>query len=200
MASRPGIGVEDTTGLGLVLAPARLGAEGEGTEGELRDTQTTPAEQLVLHGSSSADFTGRDYHRNFVPQLRPAIPRTGDNPPVMDERDEEFMRVALSEAAAAVCLESGTHGPGAGVQDSSVQIQRFALGADATHLTGGDPEGTTLRHLLAGVIGSEALDLVHAHGTGTLANDPVELAAIESVVSTSAPIPWRPSPPCAVPR
>jgi 3-oxoacyl-[acyl-carrier-protein] synthase II len=56
------------------------------------------------------------------------------------------------------------------------------MGGDATHLTGVDPSGATLRRLLARVIDNRPLDLVHAHGTGTPMNDPIELAAIEDLL------------------
>ena len=63
-----------------------------------------------------------------------------------------------------------------------VAIDRYSVGGDAFHLTGGDPDGRTLRTLLQRVIGNEPVDLVHAHGTGTVVNDPVELAAIEASI------------------
>ena len=92
----------------------------------------------------------------------------------------------MSAAAAAVLLQAGdSDGDAVG----SICIDRFALGGDATHLTGGDPELRTLRHLLARVIGPRPVDLVHAYGTGTPTNDEAELAAVESALS---PQPTRP--------
>jgi 3-oxoacyl-[acyl-carrier-protein] synthase II len=61
----------------------------------------------------------------------------------------------------------------------------LAIGGDATHLTSTDPDGRTLRRLLAGVVGGRPLDLVHAHGTGTIMNDPIELAAIDSTINST---------------
>jgi 3-oxoacyl-[acyl-carrier-protein] synthase II len=60
------------------------------------------------------------------------------------------------------------------------------MGGDATHLTGGDPDGRLLRRLLGRVIDDRSVDLVHAHGTGTPANDETELAAIEASVPDQA--------------
>jgi len=80
----------------------------------------------------------------------------------------------LSESAAAVCLDAA--------ESSSPRIERFALGGDATHLTGVDPSGSTLRRLLKTVIDSRPVDLIHAHGTGTPMNDPIELNAIEDSI------------------
>jgi 3-oxoacyl-[acyl-carrier-protein] synthase II len=84
----------------------------------------------------------------------------------------------MSEAAAAVVLEAEASTDSA--TDGVVYVDRFALGGDATHLTGGDPQLRTLRRLLARVVDNRPVDLVHAHGTGTPTNDDAELAAIES--------------------
>jgi 3-oxoacyl-[acyl-carrier-protein] synthase II len=100
-----------------------------------------------------------------------------------DKRRQGFV---MSEAAAAVWLfgvpqdevslnstaQEASWGPRIAVED-------VAIGGDATHLTGGDPQGRLLRRLAARVLGDGPVDLVHAHGTGTEANDPVELAALD---------------------
>jgi 3-oxoacyl-[acyl-carrier-protein] synthase II len=86
----------------------------------------------------------------------------------------------ISEAAAAVLL--GAEGPGTGVG-----IDRFAIGADATHLTGMDPQGRTLRRVLASSLNGLPVDLIHAHGTGTTLNDEIELSALEDLAGDSAP-------------
>jgi 3-oxoacyl-[acyl-carrier-protein] synthase II len=85
----------------------------------------------------------------------------------------------MSEAAAAVCLESDE------TSRAIASIERFALGGDATHLTGGDPDGRTLRYLLNRVVDGRPVDLFHAHATGTPFNDPIELAVIESSVASN---------------
>jgi 3-oxoacyl-(acyl-carrier-protein) synthase len=82
----------------------------------------------------------------------------------------------MSEAAAAICLEA--------TDDASriiTNVARYALGGDATHLTGSDPHGAVLRVLLERVIAEQRIDLFHAHGTGTVSNDNTELAAMETV-------------------
>lgn len=88
----------------------------------------------------------------------------------------------MSEAAAAVCLES----PEAPIGTPIARIDRFALGGDAVRLTASDSQGATLRRLLRHVIADEPVDLIHAHGTGTVLNDPIELAAIESILTRPA--------------
>jgi 3-oxoacyl-[acyl-carrier-protein] synthase II len=87
----------------------------------------------------------------------------------------------ISEAAAAVCLETSDHAVGRPI----VRIDAWAIGGDGTHLTGGDPAGKSLRQLLHRVAPT-GLDLVHAHATGTIVNDPVELAAIETIAGPSS--------------
>jgi len=110
----------------------------------------------------------------------------------------------MSDAAAAICIEAQqteTHrrdtdlrpvrgAQGARTASTSNQIQhgpevrvtidRFSMGGDATHLTGSDPQRKVLRHLLRRTLNDQFVDLVHAHGTGTISNDSTELAAIES--------------------
>lgn len=101
-----------------------------------------------------------------------------------DETRDGFL---MSEAAAAICLGASddTHG----VVSPRIALDQYGLGADAAHLTAADPTGRVLRHLMDKVTQDRPIDLVHAHGTGTIANDPVELAAIESVFkgATSSP-------------
>jgi 3-oxoacyl-[acyl-carrier-protein] synthase II len=99
------------------------------------------------------------------------LPReeTGCRP--FDQNREGFL---MSESAAAVCLELPESEAAA-----VVRLERFALGGDATHMTGGDPRGATLRRLLLDVMRGEPVDLIHAHGTGTEFNDPLELAAFD---------------------
>ena len=87
----------------------------------------------------------------------------------------------IGEAAAAICLERPDV---ARPSDAEIiAIDRFALGADATHLTSSDPSGVALRQLLARAIDGRPLDLVHAHGTGTVKNDPIELAALAAALA-----------------
>jgi 3-oxoacyl-[acyl-carrier-protein] synthase II len=106
------------------------------------------------------------------------LPKDGVGCRPFDETRDGFL---MSEAAAAVCLtasEIDTDGDASG----TVFVDGFALGGDATHLTSSDPDGRLLRKLIAQVAGTIPIDLVHAHGTGTITNDPVELSAIDDTV------------------
>jgi 3-oxoacyl-[acyl-carrier-protein] synthase II len=95
--------------------------------------------------------------------------------------DCERRGFVISEAAAAICLESAEAAAGRAM----VRVDRWAAGSDGTHLTGGDPAGKALTKLLQRVAGSDC-DLVHAHATGTVVNDPVELAAIAAAGESRA--------------
>ncbi|MGA2442607.1 MAG: beta-ketoacyl synthase N-terminal-like domain-containing protein [Tepidisphaeraceae bacterium] len=92
--------------------------------------------------------------------------------------DSQRKGFVISEAAAAVCLESSDHPVGRPI----VRIDAWAIGGDGTHLTAGDPAAKALRHLLHRVARPD-LDLIHAHATGTIVNDPAELSAIESIAA-----------------
>jgi len=103
-----------------------------------------------------------------------------------DQRRDGFL---MSEAAAAVCLEGVFNHltPPSVVNHPHkippVIVENFALGGDATHLTGSDPGAVTLGRVLKSVLNHHPIDLIHAHGTGTVLNDAIELRALESVIS-----------------
>jgi 3-oxoacyl-[acyl-carrier-protein] synthase II len=90
-----------------------------------------------------------------------------------DRKREGFL---MSEASAAVCIEAREIG------FKGLAIDRFALGADASHLTASDVNGKALNRILASVVADDALDLIHAHGTGTAMNDSIELETIERIL------------------
>lgn len=93
--------------------------------------------------------------------------------------DRDRSGFVMSEAAAAVTMAAAGEGSARSRCGAYAMIDRFALAGDATHLTGSDPTGRTLRSVLANVINGRHVDLIHAHATGTILHDPVELAAIE---------------------
>ncbi len=88
----------------------------------------------------------------------------------------------MSEAAAAICLESDP------TARPLAAVDRFALGGDAIHLTAGDPTGAVLRRLLKNVVNDQPVDLIHAHATGTQLHDAVELAAISDLKFENWPV------------
>jgi 3-oxoacyl-[acyl-carrier-protein] synthase II len=109
------------------------------------------------------------------------LPREGVGCRPFDRDRDGFL---ISEAAAAVCVEAASENDPH--RRGGIVIDRFALAGDATHLTGGDPDGKTLRYILRQVIDARPVDLIHAHATGTLLNDPIELAAIDASIPRDA--------------
>ncbi|QCB92303.1 beta-ketoacyl synthase N-terminal-like domain-containing protein [Cellulomonas shaoxiangyii] len=104
--------------------------------------------------------------------------------------------VLMGEGAAAVVLTRGP-APGAAARDAAAGASRatllraVALGCDAFHATAPDPDGVerTIRaaHAAAGV-GPRDVDVVYAHGTGTLLNDEAEAVALSRVFGADAPV------------
>lgn len=105
--------------------------------------------------------------------------------------DRQRAGFLMSESAAAVLLEADDLQNDRVDSGSRVQIENLALAGDASHLTAADPDGLVLKHLIRTVAGAGPIELVHAHGTGTISNDPVELAAIQASlpVATAEPFP-----------
>jgi len=128
-------------------------------------------------------------HPLFIGSFRRlgVLPKSGSVCRPFDLHRDGFL---MSEAAAAVWIERAADIEN--VPDDSTSnrlrlaIDGFALGGDAIHLTGMDPSGRVLRRVIRQAIGDQPVDLVHAHGTGTILNDPVELAAIEAAVASQA--------------
>lgn len=104
--------------------------------------------------------------------------------------------VLMGEGAAAVvltrapALPPGTTPTRSGTGSATV-LRAVALGCDAYHATAPDPLGVerTIRaaHTAAG-IGPRDVDVVYAHGTGTLLNDEAEAVALTRVFGAHAPV------------
>ena len=118
------------------------------------------------------------------------LPKPGNVGRPFDQHRDGFL---MSEAAGAVCLELNNP------QDATVKktyppvfIDHFALGGTAGHLTAGDSTGKICRQLFSRVTKNSDIDLIHAHATGTVFNDPIELSAIESVLQENEPVKQTP--------
>lgn len=118
-------------------------------------------------------------HEMFISSFRRlgVLPLAGQQCRPFDESRSGFL---MSEAGAAVCLQSAADG-----SSDDLLIERMAMGGDATHLISGDDQGRTLRALLSEVIDGRPVDFIHAHGTGTIANDATELNAIEDCMAAA---------------
>jgi len=93
--------------------------------------------------------------------------------------------VTLGEAAAAILLQRA---PVAG----AAAILGFGGANDACHVTGPDRQGLGLqlavqRALAAAALPPAAIDLVHLHGTATLANDATEALGLVAAFGGSTP-------------
>ena len=98
--------------------------------------------------------------------------------------------IQLSELAAFVVLESGERARRRGARPYA-RISGSGASADAFHVVRPDEDGAgaalALRRALADAdLPPEAIDYVNAHGTGTVQNDPSELAALASVFGDGA--------------
>jgi 3-oxoacyl-[acyl-carrier-protein] synthase II len=72
------------------------------------------------------------------------------------------------------------------------QILSVAMGADAHHLTTPDPSGATLAETIARALVQagttpDQVGWIHAHGTATAYNDPVEISALKKVFGKALP-------------
>ena len=101
------------------------------------------------------------------------LPGTGIGCRPFDLRRDGFL---MSEAAAAVVLEAADSRD---LPADAVRVQRYTMAADATHLTGVDPNACALRRAVSDVLCGTPVDLFHAHGTGTATSDPLELAVFD---------------------
>ncbi len=104
------------------------------------------------------------------------LPREGMGCRPFDRDRDGFL---IGEAAAAVMLEAFDPERRDGAP-AMVLVDRYALAGDATHLTGSDPDGKTFRTTLSRAVDGRPVELIHAHATGTVTNDPIELAAYEA--------------------
>lgn len=97
----------------------------------------------------------------------------------------------LGEGAAILILEEASHAAARGAA-GSVAICGSGLSGDATHITAPARDGAGAARAMcaalddAGVLPA-AIDLISAHGTGTVYNDAMEIAAITSVFGEAAP-------------
>jgi len=105
-----------------------------------------------------------------------ADPKIGCRP--MDEFRDGLL---VSEAAAAVWMVRSDSVDIASVRRPII-VESMFMGSDGHHLTGVDPAGMALRRLIDPTLGESGVDLVHAHATGTRANDAVELDAIDEAL------------------
>jgi 3-oxoacyl-[acyl-carrier-protein] synthase II len=106
--------------------------------------------------------------------------------------DEDRDGFVMSAGAGIVVLESASHAVARGAPVLA-EVAGYASTSDAHHWTAPHPEGRSVRAAMrgaltdAGLISSD-VGYVNAHGTGTVLNDQIELAAIREVVGSQVPV------------
>jgi nodulation protein E len=88
--------------------------------------------------------------------------------------------MSLGEGAAMLVIEDLDYARARGA-NILAEIAGFGMSADAHHITQPSPEGAAKAMRMAlvdGHLAPEQIGYINAHGTGTLANDPAETAAI----------------------
>jgi 3-oxoacyl-[acyl-carrier-protein] synthase II len=104
--------------------------------------------------------------------------------------DQERDGMMLGDGAAMVVLESEERVRRRQARAYAI-VAGHAIGSDAYHATAPEPDGNTaarmMREALASAgLGPDDIDYVNLHGTGTVANDPSELAAVAKVFGERA--------------
>lgn len=99
----------------------------------------------------------------------------------------------LGEGAAMLVVEEVEHARARGAR-VDVEVTGAGLAGDATHMTAPARDGAgaarAMRAALADAgIAPSVVDFISAHGTGTVYNDAMEMAAIASVFGAQAPVP-----------
>jgi 3-oxoacyl-[acyl-carrier-protein] synthase II len=94
--------------------------------------------------------------------------------------------LALGEGAALVVVESAAHAARRGVA-AAIEVAGTGLSSDAVHMTAPARDGAgaarAMRAALADAgLAAEQIDAVSAHGTGTVYNDAMEMAALAAVL------------------
>lgn len=108
---------------------------------------------------------------------------TGQCTPFDDDRDG----ICIGEGGGLVLLESMDHAVGRKATIHA-EVLGYGLSNDAHHLTTPDPSGRGAKLAMQMALDeadrqAAEVDYVNAHGTGTVTNDAMELAAIEALLA-----------------
>jgi 3-oxoacyl-[acyl-carrier-protein] synthase II len=99
--------------------------------------------------------------------------------------------LSLGEGAAILVIESEAHARGRGA-NGEMEVAGCGLAGDAVHMTAPARDGAGAARAMRAALEEadvrpEEVDFISAHGTGTVYNDAMEMAAIESVFGADAP-------------
>jgi 3-oxoacyl-[acyl-carrier-protein] synthase II len=98
--------------------------------------------------------------------------------------------LAVGEGAAMLVIESAAHAQARGAP-GAIEVAGSGLSSDAVHMTAPARDGAgaarAMRAALADAgLDASAVDFVSAHGTGTVYNDAMEMAALTTVLGPAA--------------
>jgi len=98
--------------------------------------------------------------------------------------------LAVGEGAAVLIVEEADHARARGV-GADIEVAGTGLAGDAVHMTAPARDGAGAARamqaaLLDAACGPQSIDFISAHGTGTLYNDAMEMAAITAVFGEAA--------------
>lgn len=166
---------------GPVLSPSIACASGTHAVGLARELIATGRADVVIAGGAEAlcEFVVAGFAC-----LR-ATTATAVRP--FDARRDGL---ALGEGAALLVVESEAHAAGRGAR-ADVEVAGHGLSSDAVHMTAPARDGAgaarAMRAALADAgLDAGAVDVVSAHGTGTVFNDAMEMAALATVLGARA--------------
>jgi 3-oxoacyl-(acyl-carrier-protein) synthase len=143
---------------------------------------------MALVGAAEASLCGAilgSYRRMGVLAAGGTDPATSVRPFSASRRG-----FAIGEGAAVLVLESAASAARRRARPMA-RLLGWAAGGQATSLTATEADGAALAHVArlaldrAG-ISADALDMVYAHGTATVANDLAEARALRSVLGSAA--------------
>jgi 3-oxoacyl-[acyl-carrier-protein] synthase II len=166
--------------LGPSIAVSTACASGAHAIGQALQMIRTHDAQIVITGGAEAPLTPLII--GGFARAR-ALSRRNDDPagacrPFDQDRDG----FVIAEGAGILVLERWEHARARGAEIMG-EILGFGMTSDAFHMTAPDPQGGGMARAMvlamedAG-LGPDEIDLVNAHGTGTLLNDRIETLAI----------------------
>jgi len=117
---------------------------------------------------------------------------TRNDSPALASRpwDQDRDGFVLGDGAGVLILEEYDHAKARGAKIYA-EVTGFGMSGDAYHMTAAEPSGRGMKHCMQAALTDAALnpdqiDYVNAHGTSTPLADPIEHAAVKSVLGNHA--------------
>jgi 3-oxoacyl-[acyl-carrier-protein] synthase II len=168
-----------TVTLACAAGTAAIGQAFRAVRGGLLDLALTGGAEY-LDDEYGGNYNGFDIARTLVKDC--TVPGQANRP--FDAARTGFL--FSTGGAACLVIESLAHAEARGAPILA-EILGYGETFDAHHVTAIDPSGTEIRRMMGLALADarvrpEEVDYVNAHGTGTLANDITEAAAIAAVL------------------